>query len=191
MQKLFFFFQYLSKPRWDTGITPPELESFATNHSPGRALDLGCGTGTNAVFLAKNGWQVTGVDFVERAIRTAKRKASQAGVKVKFICGDVTQLDITPGGFDLILDIGCLHSLPPDKKKMYMKNVARLLSQQGTYMLYAFIKDCSVDGRGLDQHDLERLADHLELIEKLEGSERGRASTWFYWRKSIDPAPVQ
>jgi methylase of polypeptide subunit release factors len=73
MRKLFFNLAYLQKPVWDTGISPPELLDFIANHNPGRALDLGCGTGTNSITLAKHGWEVTGVDFVKRAINLARR----------------------------------------------------------------------------------------------------------------------
>src|SRR5881296_1344749 len=49
------------RPPWDTGITPPEVERFVASHAPGRAIDLGCGTGTNAVYLARHGWSAVGV----------------------------------------------------------------------------------------------------------------------------------
>ena len=56
---------------WDTNITPPEVKEFIAAAPPGKALDLGCGTGTNAITLAQHGWQATGVDFAPKAIRTA------------------------------------------------------------------------------------------------------------------------
>ena len=115
-RKLFFNLQYFKQPPWDTGISPPELIQFMAGHPPGRALDLGCGTGTNAIELAKRGWQVTGIDFARRAIRIAHSKAKMAGVQIDFRVADVSKLPDIAGPFDLILDIGCFHSLPFNRK---------------------------------------------------------------------------
>ncbi|MDK1118669.1 MAG: methyltransferase domain-containing protein [Anaerolineae bacterium] len=68
-RNLFFKLIYYFKPPWDTGISPPELFDFIKNNPAGAAIDLGCGTGTNLIRLAQAGWDVTGVDFVARAIK--------------------------------------------------------------------------------------------------------------------------
>ena len=66
----------LGTPRWDSGVPQPELEQLVRGRAPGRALDLGCGTGADAVYLAGHGWQTTGVDFAPEAIASARRLAS-------------------------------------------------------------------------------------------------------------------
>ena len=76
--------------RWDTGITPPELLALLETLEPGTALDLGCGTGTNAIELASRGWFVTGVDFSSLAIDNARRKAGWVS-GVTFVEGDVSE----------------------------------------------------------------------------------------------------
>ena len=81
---------------WDTQITPPEVMEFIARTPPGKALDLGCGTGTNAITLARHGWQVTGVDFASKAISAARRKAAGAGLKIDFHTADVTDLALLP-----------------------------------------------------------------------------------------------
>src|SRR5574342_1242280 len=117
LRRLTFNLWYYSSPPWDPGISPPELIDFIEKHpltSSGqarRAIDIGCGTGTNVITLAQAGWQVTGVDFVPRAIRMAKGKARKAGVEVELLVRDVTDLKGITGPFDLALDIGCFHSL--------------------------------------------------------------------------------
>src|SRR5205823_13908793 len=109
--RAFFRLSYLVgfKP-WDSGLPPPELVDFVEGEHrlpPGRALDLGCGTGTNVVYLARNGWEATGVDFVGRAIAHARRKASSAGVTARLLVGDVTRLGElgVDGGHRLLLDL--------------------------------------------------------------------------------------
>src|SRR3954464_6803249 len=106
----FALWYWLRRPPWDTGAAPPGRERFVASHPAGRALDLGCGTGTNVVYLAKNGWEAVGLDFVGRAIAKARRRARDAEVECTFVTGDATRLSVA-GPFDLALDMGCLHSI--------------------------------------------------------------------------------
>lgn len=189
--KLFYYIHYLSTPPWDTGITPPEVVAFVSAHPAGNALDLGCGTGTNVVYLAQHGWRATGVDFVGWAIRQARQKARRAGVNASFFREDVTRLRGITGPFELILDIGCFHGLSPERRPVYIKNICRLLHSHGTYLLYAFTSANASIGAGLDAADLQAFEAQLELVERCDGTDRGRTSAWFTWRKLFDPKPVQ
>ena len=85
----------------------------------GRALDLGCGSGIWSVALAQRGWQVTGVDFVPKALRRARERAEQAEVEVEFLAGDVTKLEPAGvgSGFKLLLDFGCFHDELSDEQR--------------------------------------------------------------------------
>jgi cyclopropane fatty-acyl-phospholipid synthase-like methyltransferase len=184
--RIFFNLWYLfKKPPWDTGISPPELLAYLDSHTPGRALDLGCGTGANLVSMAQRGWQVTGVDFAVKAISAARRKARQAGVKVELHVADVTRIDDIHGPFDLILDIGCFHNLDQGGKLRYLANLVRLLAPQGAFLLYAFSTTGDSDATtrsGITPADVERLNQTLRLIQRLDGSERGlRPSAWFMY----------
>src|SRR5207237_200171 len=79
---------------WDSGIPPPELIEViegARRLPTGRALDLGCGTGTTTIYMATNGWQAIGVDFVPAAIRAAPAKAVATRLAVAFLVGDLTR----------------------------------------------------------------------------------------------------
>ena len=80
LRRLEFDLWYLFRPPWDSGVSPPELFEFMAAHPAGRAIDLGCGTGTNVVTLAEHGWQVTGLDYSPRAIRIASARFGAAGV---------------------------------------------------------------------------------------------------------------
>lgn len=183
--RLFFFnLYYFRNPPWDTGISPPELLAFIATRPPGRALDMGCGSGTNAITLAKNGWQVTGIDFALRAIWMARKKAAREGVSIDFRVADVTRPPLSKIPFDLILDVGCFHSLPPKTRERYIRNIERLLAPQGTFLLYAFHKKPDEGGPGLVEPDLQTLMSCLRLVDRKDGSERGvRPSAWFTFQK--------
>jgi SAM-dependent methyltransferase len=183
MRRLFFSVWYWlpRRPPWDTGVTPPELERFVASTPPGRAIDLGCGTGTNVVYLARRGWTAVGVDFAGRAIAKARRRAREAGVsgQCEFFVGDVTRLFVS-GPFDLALDIGCLHSLPADARAAYVAGLGRVLRPGGTYLLYAFAP--GGPAFGLTREDVRAtFADAFDLLSVEEG--KGRPSAWYTLRR--------
>lgn len=199
MERLKHWFEfnrwYLSRrqPPWDTGVSPPELLAFIATHPPGRALDLGCGTGTNVITLAQHGWRVTGVDFAVKAIVQARRKARAAGVQADLRLGDVTRLDNLAGPFDLILDIGCFHGLPADGRSAYARNVKRLLAPEGTFLLYVMFKaDAQSQRSGILEAELALFAPELTPVARADGVDtaRGRPSAWLTYRFSASVATM-
>ena len=183
-KKIFYYLSYFKNPPWDTGVSPPELIAFIHAHAAGRALDLGCGTGTNAITMAKEGWQVTGVDFVGKAIQMARKKAQQLGIKVDFHISDVTKLDFITGQFDLILDIGCFHSLSPQAKNAYIENLSRLLSADGTYLLYGFLAQPTNSNMGIEPVDVKSIENVAPLVKQDLGVDRGqRPSVWMTFQR--------
>lgn len=126
---------------WDTGITPPEIVSIVQEIVPGRALDLGCGTGTNLRYLVEHRWQADGVDFVPQAVEQARSKLAEFPPEMfRVHCHDVTRLNeiasLRPP-YDLVIDIGCGHSIPVDQAGRYAHDVASLMRPGGIWMLYA------------------------------------------------------
>lgn len=192
-QRLLFHLWYFRKPPWDSGISPPELLEFIRTRPPGRAIDLGCGTGTNVITLAKAGWQVTGVDFVPRAIRMAKAKIKREHLTADLRVGDVTRLDGIHGPFDLALDIGCFHSLSPSGKQNYLAQLERILARGGFWLLYGFFALNPAapsaqrplhTGPGLVEADLDLISSRFILRSRQNGFDRrSRPSAWFLFQK--------
>jgi cyclopropane fatty-acyl-phospholipid synthase-like methyltransferase len=106
--------------------------------APCRAIDLGCGTGSNAIFLAQHGFDVTGVDFAAPAIEKARRRANAAGVRVQFVVDDLTNLQKVRGPFDFLVDYGALDDLRAKDRDLYVRNVVPLTDPGGRYLLWAF-----------------------------------------------------
>jgi SAM-dependent methyltransferase len=96
---------------WDTGRPSAELQRQLAKKklAPGRAIELGCGTGTNAVWLAQQGFDVTAVDLSPTAIQRANDKAAEAGVRVRFVQADVFALPDVGPPFPFFFDRGCYH----------------------------------------------------------------------------------
>lgn len=183
-RRLTFALWYYFNPPWDSGISPPELMDFIENRPPGRAIDLGCGTGTNVITLAKKGWQVTGIDFAPRAIQIAKRKIKKANVQADVHVGDVTNLEGIEGPFDFALDLGCFHGLG-EKKGHYLNELDRVLAPGGHWLMYGFYSSSPQSPARLAQPDLDLIATHFNLVSRQNGFDRGeRTSAYFLYQKA-------
>ncbi|MFD7091147.1 class I SAM-dependent methyltransferase [Streptomyces sp. NPDC059896] len=131
------------KPPWDSGVTPPELVASTEGPdalAPGRALELGCGTGTNAVYLARHGWQVAAVDLVDRAVRQAREKTAAAGADVTVLCGDATRLDEVgvPGPYDLFFDLSCYCGIPPHRRDAYAAGLTKRAAPGARLLMFGY-----------------------------------------------------
>lgn len=128
---------------WQRPSPPPDLIALVEGPDAlpaGRALDLGCGTGTDTVYLAGRGWEVTGIDMVPQALTAARRRAAAAGVTPRLLHADVTRLQAVDlgGRYQLILDFGCFHTLPDDQRDAYVTSVSRAAAPRATLLLYGF-----------------------------------------------------
>lgn len=131
-------YRYFRVP-WDGGPRAELMQLVESGRlTPGRAIDLGSGTGWNCIFLAQHGFQVTGVDYTPAAIDLGRRRAMEAGVEVEFIQDDLTDLQRVDGTFDLLVDYGTLDDLHPRDRDRYMQNVIPLTHASSQFLLYTF-----------------------------------------------------
>ncbi|MEV2201972.1 class I SAM-dependent methyltransferase [Streptomyces fradiae] len=126
--------------------------------APGRALDLGCGAGRNALFLASRGFEVDAVDLSPAAIAWAEDRAHQTGADVRFLCGDAFAFAATAlsGPYDLVVDSGCFHHLPPHRRLSYLALLDRVLAPGGHLALTCFAVGEGGRGSELADADLYR-----------------------------------
>ncbi len=181
---------------WDTGEVPAELSAVVDGPQalrPGRALDIGCGTGAQAVYLARNGWQVTAIDAVSRPLARARARAAAAGVEVDWIEASVARLAelwLAPG-FALVFDRGCFHGLSDDERAAYAASVTALAAPGATLLLMAFAPNrILVAPAGAEQSELEGRFAEWELIGaardiggEISGPLRNVPRTWYRFRR--------
>ena len=163
-QLLFRTFYQLGFTPWDGHPIATSLRSLVEGSddqralTPGRALDVGCGTGDTSIYLAQHGWQVTGLDFVSKAVEKARAKADGAGTTIDFRQGDATRLS-TEGvgtGFGLIVDQGCLHSMSSGDRDKYASEVTTAAAPDARLFLVEFTPGGSIGVPGIDQAEIER-----------------------------------
>ena len=164
---------------WDNDSVPRELGNLVEGPEAllaGRALDLGCGTGSQAVYLASHGWTVTAIDDVEKALRRARARGGAAGLEVDWIKADVGRLPELglPPGYGLIFDRGCYHGLPQGARASYAHGVVELGGPEATLLLMSFDPNRKPFGpAGASQDELEeRFGDAWKLVEATPATER-------------------
>ena len=108
---------------WTEKYPPKELVELIENKkiNPCKVLDIGCGEGFYSIYLAKKGFDVTGIDISENAIKLAKQNSEKEGIKIKFIAMDINELEKLNENFDFVLEWTLLHHIIPEKREKYVK----------------------------------------------------------------------
>ena len=139
---------------WDAGQPDFNLIEIVTKNPilSCKALDVGCGTGDNSIWLAQNRFQVIGTDTSDIAIEKAKEKASKANVECDLILVDFTKNRIEGAPFGFVFDRGCFHSFnSEDGRRRFAKNVATHLQEAGLWLTIVGNADEDRQGPGLPQ----------------------------------------
>jgi len=124
---------------WDTGRPSRELDRALSEHdiSPGRVLELGCGSGTNALFLAGRGFEVTAVDVSPLAIEQARAKVEEAGVDVTLLAADLLELPELGPAFPFVFDRGVYHAVRRGNLEGFLDTLSSVTAPGAIYLTLA------------------------------------------------------
>ena len=142
----------IEKIPWNVVTPPNDLVELIENGKvkPCKTIDLGCGIGNYALYFARKGFEVTGIDISPSAVKMAKENAKKNGVKCSFLTVDVLgDLNDVQETFDFAYDWEMLHHIFPEDRKKYVENVYRILNPKGKYLSVCFSeKDLQFGGLG-------------------------------------------
>ena len=153
--------------RWAGGPSP-RLVAEVDGLPPGRALDLACGQGRNAVWLAARGWRVTAVDFSAVALAKARARALESGVEVDWVQADLLDFRPHPASWDLA--VMCYLHVPQLDRGTVLRMAASALAPGGTFLLVAHHRENLEHGYG-GPHDPRVLYTESEIAADLPGLE--------------------
>jgi len=194
MPNPYAMFYRLGMTPWERNDDVGPIPDLLAELPPGRALDCGCGTGRHAVRLGEHGWTVVGIDAVAKPLGAARARAAAAGVdgRVSFVKADVTRLDRdVSGSFDLVLDVGCLHGLPPPDQQAFATWVTAHTDAGATMVVHAVHPRTGMGPRGLDEAGLGALFPAPWSVESAtesstevdSGPLRGAPFRWYVLRR--------
>jgi SAM-dependent methyltransferase len=172
LKMLDYFLKEESQFSWDSFYSDRERKvPFFENHPdenlveyfkmkklrPGKVLELGCGPGRNAIYLAQNGFIVDAVDQSEEGLNWARERAMNQNVQVNFIHHNIFDLDIEEGTYDLVYDSGCFHHIPPHRRMNYIDLVNKALKPGGNFALTCFVLGGELGGADISDWEVYRL----------------------------------
>lgn len=155
---------------WERTEPPEPLAALVEGPdalTPGSMLDIGCGTGHYAIYCARHGWIVTGIDVVPRALHDAKRNASRAGAEVRFVQADISRASGAEvgTGYSLLTDVGCLHGLSAGKLANAVATITGAASTGATLLMFAVARGLRAPlPRGIDPAEIPVLFRDWKLV---------------------------
>jgi SAM-dependent methyltransferase len=160
---------YEGNPPWDIGKPQPPFVAIADRVlSP--VLDAGCGTGNTALFFAARGHRVTGIDFVEEAIRRARAKAAERDLPVEFLVKDAMTLGGWDERFASVIDSGLFHIYAGDEQRRYVQGLAHVVQPGGQLFLFTFTEEAPEGGVSRQQlYDIFADGWDVESVELVRG----------------------
>ncbi|HVB12262.1 MAG TPA: class I SAM-dependent methyltransferase [Nitrososphaerales archaeon] len=176
----FFNDAYRGTPPWDIGKPQAEFVNiFHNSEITGKVLDIGCGTGENAIFFAGQGLEVWGLDAAPLAIQKAKKKALERAVRVEFTVGDALHLENLKMRFDTITDCGLFHTFSDEDRKLFVRSIKEALNKSGTYFMLCFSDKEPADWGGPRRVSKDEIVTTFGTGWKINYIQEARFSTTF------------
>ena len=155
---------YDGQPPWEIEGPQPEIVRLAeAGGIQGVVLDVGCGTGENALYLAARGLDVWGIDFVPKAIERAREKALKRGLGVHFQVGDALKLEVLGRTFDTVIDSGLFHTFGDEERSVFVRGLARVVQPGGVGFILCF-SDQEPPGQGPRRVSREEISLDLSRV---------------------------
>ena len=159
---------YAGDPPWEIGRPQPPFIAVA-HRIAGPVLDCGCGTGSTSLFFAARGLEVTGIEFVEEALRRARAKADERGLSVEFLLKDAMALVDWDRRFASVTDSGLFHVYSGEERRRYVAGLANVLKPGGRLFLFCFSdEEPNAPRGGVSMKDLEAAFARCWQIESVE-----------------------
>ena len=183
----FFDVAYEGSPTWETGRPQAAVVDLEeAGEIVGGVLDVGCGTGDNALFLASRGHEVLGVDLARAAISRARSKASDRGLAAHFLVWDALRLTELDRSFDSAIDVGLFHSLTDEERPVYAASLRSALAAGGRCFLLCWSErnPWGFGPRRVSQAEIRGSFEHGWTVESVDGSrlesklEQGEVHAW-------------
>jgi len=179
---------------WDIGRPQKEFVRLAkAGEIVGSVLDVGCGTGENALFLAAQGHAVWGIDFIQVAIERAQHKATERNLNVTFLSLNALELRALERTFDTVIDSGLFHVLNDEERPRFVTSLASVLNRHGTYFMLCFseLEPGSYGPRRVTQREIRNAFDrrwHINYIRPAQMESRRLTNGIHAWLSSISKA---
>jgi SAM-dependent methyltransferase len=139
MEREFFEQIYQQQAPWDTGRPQPAIVQLSeSGQIHGSVLDVGCGTGENVLYLAAQGHESWGIDFVPAVIEQAKAKAAQRGIEGHFLVGNALELSRLGRQFDTVIDCGLFHTFADEDRPVFVEGLGEVLRPGGLLYILCF-----------------------------------------------------
>ncbi len=154
---------------WDTGRPSMHLVNNVKLFDPKIALDICSGPGNDAEFLAKHG-SIICIDISINAIRSAKKKAAENNMKVDLVLGSVLQMPFKSEVFTFVNDRGCFHHIDPQNRKIFSKELLRIMKKKSRYLMQGFCKKekCIVGPQKLSEEEVRETFKKMKIISLKE-----------------------
>lgn len=167
---------------WDIGVPSQHLVEVIEKEKvkPCPALDICCGTGTEAIYLAEKGFKISAIDVSKEAIKIAERKAQDAKIQVDFRVGNVLEMPFQDNSFGFVNDRGCFHCFSPAYRKWFAGEIHRVMKRGGKYLLRCFSDEEPGEWgpyRISKREIRETFSEYFEISEIQDTLLRGRVSS--------------